>query len=83
MDKPMLKEVPVLSNPFLSEICQCKAWSQWCMYDYMKSKNLTPENFIRGSRIKYENYLEEQRKAQLSNEKAVKVVQESIDVKLF
>ena len=57
----------------------------------MKSKNLTPENLIvcgalcksvRGSRIKYENYLEEQRKAKSSNEKALKrkAVQESIDV---
>ena len=52
-----------------------------CVYDYMKSKNLTPENFIicgalrksvRGSRTKYENYLEEQRKAKSSNEEALK-----------
>ena len=55
--------------------------SRRCVYDYMKSKNLTPENFIicgalrksvRGSRTKYENYLEEQRKAKSSNEEALK-----------
>ena len=56
----------------------------------MNSRNLTPENFIaahyvkasRGSRIKYEKYLEEQRKAKSSNGIALKckAVQESIDV---
>ena len=61
------------------------------MYDYIKSKNLTLENFIvwgtlcksvRGSRVKYESYLEEQRKAKPSNEKALKckAVQEGIDI---
>ena len=46
--------------------------SQLCIYDYMKSKIVTTENFsvcytfrksMSGSRIKHENYLEEQRKA--------------------
>ena len=55
--------------------------SRRCVYDYMKSKNLTPENFIicgalrksvRGSRTKYENHLEEQRKAKSSNKEALK-----------
>ena len=55
--------------------------SQRCVYDYMKSKNLTLEIFIvcgalrksvRGSRINYENYLEEKRKAKPIKGKALK-----------
>ena len=50
----------------------------------MKSKNLPLllVHCIKVSRIKYENYLEEQRKAKSSNKKALKckAIQESIDV---
>ena len=56
----------------------------------MKLKNLTPKNFIvcdalrknTGSKIKFENYLQEQRKAKSSNEKVLKhkAVKECIEV---
>ena len=55
--------------------------SQLCVYDYMKSNNFGLENFIvcgalrksdRVSRIKYENYLEKQRKAKSTKERALK-----------
>ena len=64
--------------------------SQLCIYDYMKSKIVTTENFsvcytfrksMSGSRIKHENYLEEQRKAKSrkKNYLCTVVFQESIN----